>query len=103
MNFNDILEDFARIPQIVEKAKTRTTKQLEIEDAISKFSPDYNEASEIIAAVWAQLRNKYEDGLGVDLEHEFKSLEEALNEADATLERVQDEMTLAKWHGEREL
>ena len=75
---------------------TRGARQREIEGAIMRLSPDYMEASEILAAIHASLRARYDDLLGAELEHDFKSLTEQLEEADATQHRELDIMDLAK-------
>ena len=55
-----------------------------------RLSPDYMEASEILAAIHASLRARYDDLLGVELEHDFKRLTEQLEEADMTQGREEE-------------
>ena len=69
---------------------TRGAKQREIERSIVAFSPDYMEASEILSAIHASLRARYDDLLGVELEHDFKRLTEQLEEADMTQGREEE-------------
>jgi hypothetical protein len=85
------------LAEIYSASRQRVKKQQVLEEYIDKFSPDYTEASELISVILGQLRHRYEDCLGVDLEHCFKELFEALEEADGTQPRAPDEMTLAKW------
>ena len=85
MNFNDLLADFARIPQVVEKAKCRHVRQQEIEESIVQFRPDFLEMHDMLDAFSKALELRYEQDLG-DIEHEMKQLKEQLQEADATQE-----------------
>lgn len=76
--------------------KTRTRRQMDIEEAIDKFSPDYLESSEIIAAVVGQLRHRYDGNLSANLEQCFADLFDQLD-AEQEVEPGIDEMTASKW------
>lgn len=70
----------------------RFQRQQDIEQAITKFCPDFIEAVEILDALTASLERRYEQDIA-DILHEAKQLREALMEADATEEREHDEWT----------
>ena len=70
------------LKDLYEASRLRVQKQRVLEDYIEKFNPDFMEASELIAALLAGLRSRYEDNLGADLEHELKSLMDLLNKMD---------------------
>lgn len=80
MNLNEeIIRIFERAGK---ETTTRFAKQRAIEEAIAKLSPDFNEASELVAAILSSLRASNDDNLVADLEHDFKTLMELLDDMD---------------------
>ena len=62
-------------------AATRFLRQRAIEDAITKFNPDYTEAFEIVHAIWGGLETRYGD-LTPDVQDALDELCRALGEAE---------------------
>lgn len=65
-----------------DKEKSRFNRQRMIEDEIFHHRPDYNEAMEMLDSLEAALNARYNDNCGPNLDHYFKKLREALDEAD---------------------
>lgn len=72
------------LAELYEASRTRAAKQHVIEDHICGFRPDYMEALELIAAIRQSLRDWTENSLGAELEADFESLMDCLNESDNT-------------------
>lgn len=73
----------------------RIKRQRAIEDAIVEFLPDAEEAQEILDALTASLRGRYEE-LAEDALHQAQKFRIALGEVSEPGEWEADEMTLAK-------
>ena len=75
---------------------TRGDKQRAIENAISSFCTDAVEASEILEALKASLKDRYGEDALSDVLHEMRQLSEALDELERTTTGGQDDMTAYK-------
>jgi hypothetical protein len=75
---------------------TRGDKQRAIENAIASFCTDAVEASEILAALTASLKDRYGEDALSDVLHEMGQLSEALDELERTTTGGVDEMTAYK-------
>lgn len=71
------------IQQILDSAcQPRHVRQLEIEKQITALCPDFFEANEILAALEAALRARYDHALLDDAAHYFTYLGKALERAE---------------------
>lgn len=71
------------IQQILDSALTpRYQQQLEIERRIDNFRPDFSEAEDILHAIEAALRARYDHALLDDLAHYLTYAKKALNRAE---------------------
>ena len=97
MDFNKLFEDMARAQAESYGAplKTRGQRQRDIEDAIMRFSPEYDEAQDIMAALMASLERRYENEL-LDANECVLWWKQALAKQEAKLVRKPDEMDLAR-------
>ena len=84
---DDLHESVERMERLVQEmtlpASTRFDRQKAIEDAIVNFNGDAVETMELLDALLAGLKNRYDGGLS-DVEHEARQLREALDELDRT-------------------
>ena len=64
------------------KNPPRLDRQLAIESAIVRFSPDFHEAKEILDAIISALQQKYRSDWLVVVEEEAKALKIAFEEAE---------------------
>ena len=70
----------------IQKPVTRSDWQKKIEEAIVAFNGDANEALELLDALTAALKNRYDEGQLSDVLHESQQLREALSELDTAQE-----------------
>jgi hypothetical protein len=98
MDFDKLFEDmaFAQAESYGAQLKTRSQRQRDIEDAIMRFSPEYDEAQDIMDALMASLERSYENEL-LDANECVTWWKEALSKQEAKLVRKPDEMDLARW------
>ena len=64
--------------------RDRGSWQKAIEQSVVDFNGDAVEATELLAALLAGLKNRYERGVLTDIEHRGQQLTEALEELDRT-------------------
>ena len=97
MDFNKLFEDMAgaQAEAYGVPFSTRGARQREIEKAISKFSPEYDEAQDIMDALMESLERRYENEL-LDANECVLWWKQALSKQEAKLVRKPDEMDLAK-------
>ena len=97
MDFSKLFEDmaFAQAESYGVTLKTRGQRQRDIEVAIMRFSPEYDEAQDIMDALMASLERKYENEL-LDANECVLWWKQALSKQEAKLVRKPDEMDLAR-------
>jgi len=104
MDFSKLFQDmaFAQAESYGVTLKTRGQRQRDIEDAILRFSPEYDEAQDIMDALMASLERRYENEL-LDANECVLWWREALRNQEAKLHRKPDEMDLARRERDKDL
>jgi hypothetical protein len=77
---------------------TRGDRQRIIEEAIARFAPDAVEARELLDALQAGLKDRYDESQLTDTLHEFDQAREALDELERTTsEQGEEDLAYANW------
>lgn len=85
MGNEHVHEAFQDALRQIQKPVTRFDWQKQIEEAILAFNGDANEALELLDALTAALKNRYDEGQLSDVLHEAEQMRESLEELDRTL------------------
>ena len=74
-----------KIQEEISRPITRFDWQRSLEQGLAAFNADANEAMELLDALTAALKSRYDEGQLADVAHEALQLREALDELDRTL------------------
>lgn len=84
------------------QATRRGDRQRVIEEAVAKFAPDAVEARELLDALQAGLKDRYDEGQLADVFHEIEQAREALHELErTTMGDDEEDIAYANWQAQQ--